>query len=76
MCCIQILFATPSKFQMLLQAREIVVLLPQIVVGFWEYTNGGKYVKKLSGWTSYPTFLKFKPSFLNNFNGYCVAISD
>ena len=48
----------------------------QVVVGFWEYTNGGKYVKILSGWTSYPTFLKFKPSSLNNFNGYCVAISD
>lgn len=48
----------------------------QVVVGFWEYTNGGKYVKILSGWTSYPTFLKFKPSSLNKFNGYCIAIFD
>ena len=38
--------------------------------------NRTSYVKILSGWTSYPTFLKFKPSSLNNFNGYCVAISD
>lgn len=48
----------------------------QVVVGSWEYSNGGKYVKILSGWTSYPTFLKFKPSSLKYFNGYCVAISD
>lgn len=48
----------------------------QVAVGYWEYTNGGKYIKILSGWTNYPTFVKYKPDSLNHFNGYCVSISE
>lgn len=47
----------------------------QVVVGYWEYDMGEKYVKILSGWTTYPTFVKYKPSSLTRFNGYCVSIS-
>ena len=46
----------------------------QVVVGHRMYDNGAKYLRILSGWTCYPTFVKFKPSSLNNFNGYCVSI--
>lgn len=47
----------------------------QVVVGYWLYNSGSKYLKILSGWTSYPTFVKFKPSSLNHFNGYGISIS-
>lgn len=46
----------------------------QVVVGYQLYDNDAKYLQVLTGWSSNATFVKFKPSSLNNFNGYCVAI--
>ena len=48
----------------------------QVVVGYVEYANGAKYVALFTGWRDYPTYLKFKPDSHNNFNGYCVSITD
>lgn len=46
----------------------------QVVVGYRSYNNGAKYLRIFTGWSSSATFVKFKPSSLNNFNGYCVSI--
>lgn len=47
----------------------------QVAIGYYKYKSGAQYLKIFSGWTSNATFVKFKPSSLNNFNGYCVKIT-
>lgn len=52
----------------------------QVVVGYYTFTNSNtnestRYLLIHSGWRSTPSYLKFKPSSLNHFNGYCVTIS-
>lgn len=47
----------------------------QVSVGYCSYNNGAQYIKIFSGWTSNATYVKFKPSSLKAFNGYCVKIT-
>lgn len=47
----------------------------QVAVGYYLYKSGAKYLKIFSGWSSNATFVKYKPSSLNHFDGYCITIA-
>ncbi len=46
----------------------------QVVVGYREYSDGSLYLHIFSGWYDHPSFVKFKPDSLVEFDGYSVSI--